>query len=138
VSAIYMLDTNASSAAIRGHKGINAKLRALPQGAWCISAITAAEHGYGLARKPEAVRLAQLVRAFLDLADVAPWDRAAADALGPLRAELERSGRPIGTYDTLIAAHALSRQHILVTANVGEFERVLQLRIENWQEAKEA
>ena len=52
--------------------------------------------------------------------------------------ELERSGRPIGTYDTLIAAHALSRQHILVTANVGEFERVLQLRIENWQEAKEA
>jgi len=69
---------------------------------------------------------------------VAPWDRAAADALGPLRAELERSGRPIGTYDTLIAAHALSRQHILVTANVGEFERVLQLRIENWQEAKEA
>lgn len=129
-----MLDTNASSEAIRGNAAINAKLQALPLETWCISSITAAEHTYGLAKKPEAVRLAQLVHAFLQLAHVLPWDRDAAGALGPLRAALERSGRPIGTYDTLIGAHALSRDLILVTANVGEFERVPGLRIENWQE----
>lgn len=134
MNSIFMLDTNASSEAIRGHPAINAKLQALPLETWCISAITAAEHTYGLAKKPEAVRLAQLVHAFLQLANVLPWDRDAADALGPVRAALERSGRPIGTYDTLIAAHALSRNLILVTANVGEFERVRGLRIENWQQ----
>ena len=57
----------------------------------------------------------------------------AAEVLGPVRAELERIGRPIGAYDTLIAAHALSRGLVLVTANVGEFQRVDGLRIENWQ-----
>lgn len=132
MSAIYMLDTNVSSEAVRGNAAINAKLSAMPLDAWCLSSITAAEHAYGLAKKPEAVRLARLVRAFLDLANVVPWDRAAADALGPLRAALERSGRQIGTYDTLIAAHALSRNLILVTDNIGEFERVQGLRIENW------
>ena len=133
MSVIYMLDTNASSAAIRGDTAIHKKLLALPVDAWCISAVTAAEHTYGLAKKPQAVRLAQLVHAFLDLASVLPWDRDAAEALGPLRAQLERMGRPIGAYDTLIAAHALSRGLVLVTANVGEFERVDGLRIENWQ-----
>ena len=128
-----MLDTNASSAAIRGDAAIHEKLLALSVDAWCISAVTAAEHTYGLAKKPQAVRLAQLVHAFLDLANVRPWDRDAAEALGPLRAQLERMGRPIGAYDTLIAAHALSRGLVLVTANVGEFERVDGLRIENWQ-----
>lgn len=134
MSTIYMLDTNASSAAIRGDAAINDKLLTLPTDAWCISTITMAEYIYELAKKPEAVRLAQLVRAFLDLAGVLPWDREAAKAVGPIRAELERVGRPIGAYDTLIAAHALSRGLILVTANVGEFQRVDGLPIENWQE----
>ncbi|MDM0029100.1 PIN domain-containing protein [Variovorax saccharolyticus] len=133
MSEIYMLDTNASSAAIRGDAAINAKLWALPKDAWCVSAVTMAEHAYGLAKKPQAVRLAQLVRAFLDVAPVLPWDHAAADVLGPVRAELERIGRPIGAYDTLIAAHALSRRLILVTANTAEFERVAGLRHENWE-----
>lgn len=43
-----MLDTNASSAAIRGDAAINEKLLALPPDAWCISTITMAEHVYGL------------------------------------------------------------------------------------------
>lgn len=133
MSLLYMLDTNASSAAVRGDPLINARLGALPQGTWCVSAITAAEHLYGLAKKPEAVRLAQLVQAFLEVATVPPWDRAAASALGPLRARLERDGQPIGAYDSLIAAHALSLTVTLVTANVREFSRVEGLRLENWQ-----
>ncbi|RMX10037.1 type II toxin-antitoxin system VapC family toxin [Vandammella animalimorsus] len=128
-----MLDTNASSAAVRGDPLINARLDALPPGSWCISSITAAEHLYGLAKKPEAVRLAQLVHAFLEVALVPPWDRAAGAALGPLRARLEREGQKIGDYDCLIAAHALSLNLVLVTANVREFGRVEGLRVENWQ-----
>jgi predicted nucleic acid-binding protein len=38
----------------------------------------------------------------------------------------------IGPYDMLIGAHAKSLGLILVTNNVKEFERIKDLRIENW------
>lgn len=138
MSVNYMLDTNASSAAIRGDIGLDAKLQTLDRREWCISTITVAEHMYGLAKKPEAVRLAELVHAFLDAANVLTWDTAAAQTLGQVRADLEKRGQVIGAYDMLIAAHALSRNLILVTDNVREFNRVGNLRIENWQRLTKA
>ena len=51
---------------------------------------------------------------------------------GQIRGQLERAGTPIGTYDTLIAAQAVRRNAILVTANVNEFERIPGLRVEDW------
>ena len=131
-----MLDTNVTSAALRGDLAINDRLTDLPAGSWCISAITAAEHLYGLAKKPAAARLAELVHAFLEVAVVKPWDRTAASELGHLRAYLARDGQMIGAYDGLIAAHALSLNLTLVTANVREFSRVAGLRIENWYAAQ--
>jgi tRNA(fMet)-specific endonuclease VapC len=50
-----------------------------------------------------------------------------------LRSRLEASGQPIGPYDMLIAAQALSKDLILVTDNEREFGRVAGLRIENWR-----
>lgn len=50
-----------------------------------------------------------------------------------MRAQLEAAGRPIGPNDMLIAAQALSRRLSLVTDNVGEFERVRGLKVENWR-----
>ncbi|MHA6691860.1 hypothetical protein [Devosia sp. A449] len=41
-------------------------------------------------------------------------------------------GTPIGSHDLLIAAHALSLDLTLITANVREFARVPNLRVENW------
>ncbi len=38
----------------------------------------------------------------------------------------------IGPNDLLIAAHALSADLVLVTANLREFGRVPKLRLENW------
>ena len=53
-------------------------------------------------------------------------------AYGQLRTELERAGTPIGAYDLIIAAQALSLGLILVTNNVREFKRVPDLLLENW------
>ena len=47
---------------------------------------------------------------------------------------LEAAGQPIGSNDLLIAAHALTLGATLVTANVGEFQRVPRLVVENWLE----
>ena len=51
---------------------------------------------------------------------------------GRLRAVLVRKGKPIGSLDTLIAAHALAIDAILVTHNTREFARVEGLRLEDW------
>ncbi len=41
---------------------------------------------------------------------------------------------PIGTLDTMIAAHALALNCVMVTNNTREFSRVPGLRLENWAE----
>ena len=60
------------------------------------------------------------------------FDTKAAESYGKIRADLERRGAPIGPMDMLIAAHALSRELIIVTNNAGEFRRVAGLPVENW------
>ena len=42
------------------------------------------------------------------------------------------AGKPIGSNDLLIAAHASSIQATIVTANTDEFKRVRGLKVENW------
>ena len=63
---------------------------------------------------------------------VLPFESPADEFYGRLRVELEAPGKPIGSNDLLIAAHALSVGHILVTDNTREFSRVRSLKVENW------
>jgi tRNA(fMet)-specific endonuclease VapC len=132
---LYMLDTNAASAALRGNPNLDLRLAGLGRGDWCISAVTRAELSYGLALKPQAASLALLVAAFLAVARTEPWDAAAADRHGELRARLRRLGTPIGDFDETIAAHALALGAVLVTDNEQHFRRVEGLAIENWLRA---
>jgi tRNA(fMet)-specific endonuclease VapC len=62
-----------------------------------------------------------------------PFDDAAAEAYGRLRAELARRGTPIGPNDLMIAAIALAHDLTLVTHNTAEFSRVSGLRLEDWE-----
>jgi tRNA(fMet)-specific endonuclease VapC len=129
---LYMLDTNAASVAMRGHPAFDARLQALTPGQWCLSAVTRSEIRHGVARRPQATRLHRLVNEFLQIAPVLPWDAKAADRHGLLRADLQARGLPIGDFDEMIAAHALTRKAVLVTDNVRHFARVPGLAIENW------
>ncbi len=49
-----------------------------------------------------------------------------------VRAYLETQGTPIGGNDLLIAAQALALDLTVVTANIREFSRVPNLKVENW------
>jgi tRNA(fMet)-specific endonuclease VapC len=57
----------------------------------------------------------------------------AARVYGRVRSTLEADGAPIGPYDMMIGAHALSQRLILVTDNEKEFRRISGLEIENWR-----
>ncbi len=66
--------------------------------------------------------------------EVLSFDEEAAAHFGQLRAELAKIGKPIGSYDQMIAGHARSLGLILVTNNMREFERVPRLRLDSWLE----
>jgi tRNA(fMet)-specific endonuclease VapC len=96
-----------------------------------ISAITAAELAYGVAKSGSARNRAALEK-FLAPLEIAAFDAGVFWHYGDIRAELERRGQPIGSLYTLIAAHALALDATLVTNNGAEFSRVKALRVENW------
>jgi len=129
----YMLDTNIVSEMIRNPAGRVAQRARAAGESVCVSVIVAAELRYGCARKgsPELLRR---VEAFLSEVPVLPFDVPADREYGGIRAELEAAGRPIGSNDLLIAAHACALAATVVTANAGEFRRIRGLRVENWVE----
>jgi len=122
-----MLDTNAVSAIVKGRAPrLVARLVHHP---FCLSVVTEAELRYGLARRPVSADLRALVEGLLSTVDVRPWTTEAARRNGPLRAELDALGRPLGPLDLLIAAHALAEGCTLVTAD-GAFANVPGLQVE--------
>src|SRR5215469_7636329 len=120
-----MLDTNTASYVIRGNApAIDARLRKLDVMQVCISAITRAELFFGVRRLSSVIRLAAEVEGFLSGVHTLAWDELAADQFTEVRADLERAGTPIGSMDTMIAAHAKAIDALLVTNNMKNFRRV--------------
>lgn len=129
---IYMLDTNICIYIINARpEKVLARFRQQRLGDIAISSVTAAELAFGVA-KSGSVRNRQALEMFLSALEILPFDESAIWHYGELRADLERLGQPIGALDTMIAAHALAIDTILVTNNTREFERVPGLRLENW------
>jgi tRNA(fMet)-specific endonuclease VapC len=132
VSPLYLLDTNICIYIInRRPPKVFEHFVGKPYGQVAISSITGAELSFGVAKSGSA-RNQQALDKFLAPLEILPFDGAAMHRYGELRADLERTGRPIGALDTLIAAHALALGATLVTNNIREFERVPALPLENW------
>jgi tRNA(fMet)-specific endonuclease VapC len=98
-----------------------------------VSSVVAAELAFGVA-KSGSTRNRNALGMFLAPLEVLPFDEHCVWAYADLRADLEKRGLAIGSLDTMIAAHALSRDATLVTNNMREFSRVPGLRLENWAE----
>ena len=102
-----------------------------------ISSITLSELFYGASKssRPEQNQIA--LSQFVAPLEILAYDDDAARFYGSLRAhpeenQREKQGTPIGSLDMLIAAHALSVACTLVTNNEKEFNRVPNLKIDNW------
>ena len=98
-----------------------------------LSSVVAAELAYGVA-KSASERNRRALEMFLAPLEIMPFDENAVWAYGELRADLERRGLSIGSLDTMIAAHALGMNAVLVTNNMREFSRVKGLQLDNWIE----
>ena len=129
----YLLDTNICIYIMnkRPAKVIN-KFKQREVGEIGLSSITVSELQYGVAKSNQRELNRQRLNEFITPLEILAYDELAAEAYGDIRIQLEKSGQPIGPLDTLIAAHARSRNAILVTNNEKEFQRVADLKVENW------
>ena len=129
----YLLDTNTVSYVIKGNfPHVRQRLMQVPIREVGISVITEAELRFGVARLPQATKLAIVVEEFLRRVEVLGWDSQAAQRYAQLRAALEEHGEPMGNLDLMIAAQAIAADAILVTNDRG-FRKVKGLRIEDWR-----
>jgi tRNA(fMet)-specific endonuclease VapC len=127
-----MLDINIISDLIKNPHGNAAKrIAKVGEDTICTSIIVAAELRYGCA-KSGSERLLKAVEDLLGEIAVLPLDVPADTEYAGIRAELEAAGKPIGSNDLLIAAHAYATGATIVTANTAEFKRIRGLKVENW------
>ena len=97
-----------------------------------ISSITVSELEYGINKSKTSNNSRIALMEFLLSFRIVDYDSNAAREYGIIRAELERTGQPIGAMDYLLAAHAISLDLILVSNNLREFSKVNNLKFENW------
>jgi tRNA(fMet)-specific endonuclease VapC len=130
---VYLLDTNICIyIANRQPSAVVSRLEDLRPGDVGMSIVTYLELVNGAWKSRRKQDNLAKVQELSRLIPVQPLDTAVADHYGRIRSELERRGSPIGAYDLLIAAHALSLDLTLVTNNLREFARISGLRVENW------
>ncbi|MFN3944427.1 MAG: type II toxin-antitoxin system VapC family toxin [Allosphingosinicella sp.] len=118
-----MLDANAFILLLAGHPALVALAAECAEGELAISAIAFAEvaHGSASGKAPSPAALEHTK----EMIPVLPFDAKAAAAYANL--PFRR-----GSFDRLIAAHALATGLILVTANLGDFVDLPGLQVENW------
>lgn len=129
----YLLDTNVCVSYLNGLEVIQRRLRAVDLAEVAVCSVVKAELFYG-AMRSDAPELAwakaqRFLRVFASL----PLDDIAGLTAGRIRAQLASNGTPIGYNDLLIAAIAVANDLTLVTHNTDEFNRVVGLRLEDWE-----
>jgi tRNA(fMet)-specific endonuclease VapC len=129
----YMLDTDTCIALIKDRpSSIGSRLTLLAPEEVGISSIVSAELWFGVANSQKKKKNESALKDFLEFVSLLDWPFEASPLYGRIRAQLQKLGTPIGGMDLLIASHALFLNTVLVTNNTGEFERVPDLKIENW------
>lgn len=122
----FLLDSDICIYALLGRsETLRRRLGEQPEGTVAISAVTLAEVGVGYG---EAIDEADELKAFLAQVEVLPFDESAARAYAVL--PFRR-----GSFDRLIAAHAIATDRTLVTNNEADFSDVPELKVQNWTKA---
>jgi tRNA(fMet)-specific endonuclease VapC len=128
---VYLLDTNIISDIARNPNGQAARRFAeLPREQLCTSIVVSAEVLFGL-ENGSSDKMRKTMTTMLNNINVLdlqpPVDRFYAE----IRAAMSKAGKSITPNDLFIAAHALSLDATVVTADQG-FHWVPGLKVENW------
>jgi len=130
----YLLDTNVWIDYLTArHPSVVTRIRDSPADDLGLSSVVLAELRYGAEKSQRRKANHGLLDSLVQEVNAVQFDERAAAAYGAVRTSLESRGKPLGAYDMMIAAQALSLDLILVTDNEREFKAVKSLAVENWR-----
>ncbi len=131
---LVLLDTCTISDFVKGDSNTLVQIKNHSPREIAVSAITLMEIEYGLFLNPaKAKKIRTILDEFLDSISILAFGNQEAICAAQIRAALKQSGTPIGAYDLLIGATAITHNLKLITANPQEFARIQGLSWENWR-----
>lgn len=128
----YVLDTNTVIYFFKGMGNVANQLRTHHPSQVAIPAVVLYELNVGILKSDNPTKRISQLKILLEQVAVLPFTQEEADIAAKIRVDLEKKGTPIGAYDILIAAAALSHQATLVSHNTKEFSRINGLNLVDW------
>jgi tRNA(fMet)-specific endonuclease VapC len=131
--AKYLLDTNICIYLTKQqHPALTQRFASLAENEVAMSVITFGELQFGAHKSHQKQKVLSALQQLSLAIPVLEMTQETSTHYGEIRAHLQKIGMPIGNNDLWIAAHAMAAGLILVTNNLREFERVPDLKVENW------
>ena len=129
---MWILDTNTLIYFFKGQGKVAERLLDHQPADIGLPAIVLFELEVGISKSISPTKRKAQLKELSSVVELLEFGHAEAEAAARVRVDLEKAGKPIGPYDTLIAGTAVAHDGILVTRNTQEFKRVKNLKIENW------
>ncbi|MDA3938239.1 MAG: type II toxin-antitoxin system VapC family toxin [Spirochaetia bacterium] len=129
---MYVLDTNILIYFFKGMGSVSDKLLSCTPKEIYIPAIVLYELEVGIGKSQSPDKRIKQLEDLTSVITILPFTKEAAKYSANIRVLLEKKGKLIRPFDTLIAGTALAHKAVLVTHNTKEFERVPNLQIEDW------
>lgn len=131
----YLLDTNICIHFFRGRFNLIDKIEKVGLRNCAISEITLAELVFGAENSLNPEKNHKIIEKFTDQVTILPI----LDSIykyGKEKSRLRKSGIKISDFDLLIGCTSTEYDLIMVTENVREFERITDIKIQNWIKRK--
>ena len=130
---MYLLDTNICIFLIKKKNPLLIeKLKKYYNKGIFISSLTLAELEYGVENSDHKEKNRLSLIEFLTIFEILNFEQKDTQSYGMIKSDLRKSGKMVGAIDALLAAQSISRNLIFITNNTKEFERINNLRIEDW------
>lgn len=127
----FLLDTNICSAHLKQPRRFFSRFMQY-FGNLNVSRLTLAElYAWALGARDPNARFRQIEK-LTEFMEVVEFDDNCARRFGKLRVDLKNAGVTISSLDLLLASTALASALTIVTHNTRDFERIPDLRVEDW------
>ena len=129
---MYILDTDMCIYWLKGNRNIDNKIAEEGIENIAVTIITVCELYFGAYNSQKKQKnIATLNEVFMKL-EILQTTFEVATIFGDIKTRLRREGKIINDADLLIASIVMANDGILVTNNTAHFERIPDLKLENW------